>query len=103
MIGPFFLEKIAVVDSMETLDFAALEPVMPWLIAFGAYVLVLIGLAIAGLVLLCLNKRRISFAPAKMELPKGNCFKTVYINAGMLLLAAGCTALIITSLIPLSN
>ena len=36
---------------METLDMAALESIMPWLIGFGAYVLVLIGLAITGLVL----------------------------------------------------
>ena len=101
VIGPFFLEKIAVVDTMETLDFAALEPVMPWLIAFGAYVLVLIGLAITGLVLLCINKRRVSFAPAEMELPKGTRIKTAYVNAGMILLTIGCMALIVASIIPL--
>ena len=101
VIGPFFLEKIAVVDTMETLDFAALEPVMPWLIAFGAYVLVLIGLAITGLVLLCINKRRVSFTLAEMELPKGSRFKTAYVNVGMILLAVGCLALIVASVIPL--
>ena len=101
VIGPFFLEKIAVVDTMETLDFAALEPVMPWLIAFGAYVLVLIGLAITGLVLLCINKRRVSFTLAEMELPKGSRFKTAYVNVGMILLALGCLALIVASVMPL--
>lgn len=101
VIGPFFLEKVAVVDTMETLDFATLEPVMPWLIAFGAYVLVLIGLAITGLVLLCINKRRVSFAPAEMELPKGTRIKTAYVNAGMILLTIGCMALIVASIIPL--
>ena len=101
VIGPFFLEKIAVVDTMETLDFAALEPVMPWLIAFGAYVLVLIGLAITGLVLLCINKRRVSFTLAEMELPKGSRFKTAYVNVGMILLAVGCLALIVASVMPL--
>ena len=101
VIGPFFLEKVAVVDTMEPLDFAALESVMPWLIAFGAYVLVLIGLAITGLVLLCLNKRRVSFAQAEMELPKKSRFKTVYVNVGMILLAVGCMALIVASVIPL--
>lgn len=101
VIGPFFLEKIAVVDTMETLDWTALEPIMPWLIAFGAYVLVLIGLAITGLVLLCINKRRVSFASAEMELPKGTRIKTAYVNAGMILLTIGCVALIIVSIIPM--
>ena len=101
VIGPFFLEKIAVVDKMETLDLSALKPIMPWLIAFGAYVLVLIGLAITGLVLLCSNKRRVSFAPAEMELPKDSRFKTVYMNVGMILLAVGCLVLIVASVIPM--
>ena len=101
VIGPLFLEKIAVLDTMETLDLAALEPIMPWLIGFGAYVVVLIGLAIAGLVLLCINKRRVSFAPSEMELPKGSRFKTAYVNVGMILLALGCLALIVASVMPL--
>jgi len=100
VIGPFFLEKLAVLDTMETLDFVSLEPIMPWLIGFGAYVLVLIGLAIAGLVLLCINKRRVSFAQTEMELPKGTRFKTAYVNAGMILLIIGCMALIIASVMP---
>ncbi len=101
VIGPFFLEKIAVLDTMETLDLAALEPIMPWLIGFGAYVLVLIGFAVTGLVLLCINKRRVTFAPAEMELPKGSRFKTAYVNVGMILLAVGCLALIVASVVPL--
>ena len=95
------LEKIAILDTMETLDLAALEPIMPWLIGFGAYVLVMIGLAVAGLVLLCINKRRVSFAPSEMELPKGSRFKTAYVNVGMILLAVGCLALIVANVIPL--
>ena len=60
-----------------------------------------IGLAIAGLVLLCLNKRKVSFAPAEMELPKGTRIKTAYVNAGMILLTIGCMALIVASVIQL--
>ena len=99
--GPFFLEKIAVLGTMETLDMAALESIMPWLIGFGAYVLVLIGLAITGLVLLCINKRRVSFAPAELDLPKESCFEIVYVNVGMILLLVGCVALILANVIPL--
>ena len=101
VVGPFFLEKIAVLNTMETLDMTALEPIMPWLIGFGAYVLVLVGLAITGLVLLCINKRRVSFATAELELPKESRFKTVYVNVGMILLILGCAALIISNVIML--
>ncbi|MBQ9842607.1 MAG: CPBP family intramembrane metalloprotease [Oscillospiraceae bacterium] len=99
VVGPFFLEKLAVLDTMETMDLAALEPILPWLLGFGAYVLVLVGLAITGLVLLCINKRRVSFDPADLELPKESRFKTVYMNAGMILLVIGCMALIIANVI----
>ena len=99
VVGPFFLEKLAVLDTMETMDLAALEPILPWLLGFGAYVLVLLGLAITGLVLLCINKRRVSFATAELELPKESRFKTVYMNAGMILLVIGCMALIIANVI----
>jgi hypothetical protein len=78
---------------------AALESIMPWLLGFGAYVLVLIGLAITGLVLLCINKRRVSFVPAELELPKESRFRTVYVNVGMILFIIGCTALIIANAI----
>ena len=101
VIGPFFLEKIAVVNTTETPDWTALEPALPWLIAFGAYVLVLIGLAVTGLVLLCINKRRISFAPTELDLPKESRFKTAYMNVGIILLAMSCLALIIVSMIAL--
>ena len=101
VVGPFFLEKLAVLDTMETMDMATLEPILPWLLCFGAYVLVLIGLAIAGLVLLCINKRRVSFTPAELELPKESRFRTVYLNVGMILLVLGCAALIISNVIML--
>ena len=101
VVGPFFLEKLAILDTMETMDMAALEPILPWLLGFGAYVLVLIGLAVTGLVLLCINKRRVSFATAELELPKESRFKTVYMNVGMILLILGCAALIISNMMML--
>lgn len=99
VVAPLFLEKIAVLETMETLEPEALKPVLPWLLGFGAYTLTLIGLAIAGLVLLCINRRRISYAPAELELPKESRFKTVYLNAGMLLFVLGCAAMILLSLL----
>jgi len=99
VIGPLFVEKIAVLDTLETFSMTALKPILPWLISFGVYVLVLIGLAVAGLVLLCINKRQVSFGLAEMELPKRSRTKTVYLNGGMILLIIGCLTLIITNVI----
>lgn len=99
VLAPLFIERIAVLDTMETLDMAALEPVLPWLLGFAVYAFVLIGLAITGLVLLCVNKRKASFAQAELELPKGSRFKTVSMNAGMLLLMIGCAVLILAGMI----
>lgn len=99
VIGPLFLEKLAVLDTIETLDMTALEPVLPWLLGYVAYAFALIGLAITGLVLLCINKRKISYTQAELELPKGSHLKTVYGNAGMLLLIISCAVLILVSTI----
>jgi len=101
VVGPFFLEKLAALDTLETLDMAALAPMLPWLLGFGAYGLTLMGLAVAGLVLLCIHKRKVSFTPAELELPRESRFRTVYGNAGMLLLVLGCAALIIANVISL--
>ena len=99
VVAPLFIEKIAVLDTIETLDMSALEPVLPWLLGFVAYAFVLIGLAITGLVLLCIHKRRISYTQAELELPKGSRFKTVYVNVGMLLLVVSCVAMILANVI----
>ena len=93
VVGPFFLEKISVIYTMETMDLAALEPVLPWMAAFGLYTSALVGTAVAGLVLLCIHKKHISFEPAELELPKETWFKTVYANVGMILLVLTCLAL----------
>lgn len=99
VVGPLFLEKLAGFDMSETMDPAALEQMMPWLLGFAAYGLALFGLAIAGLVLLCVNKRKASYAPAELELPREGRLRTVFGNPGMLLLILGCAALIVLSLL----
>ena len=97
VVAPMFLEKLAVLDTMEVTDMAALEPILPWLVGFGVYVVLLLGLAIAGLVLLCIYQRRTAFAPAEQELPKGTRFRTVYGNPGMILFVLLCLTLIVVS------
>lgn len=99
VLAPFLLEKLAVLDAMQALDEAALMELAPWLLAFLGYAFTLVGLAVAGLVLLCINARKLTFTPAELELPKKQRFRTVWVNAGMLLLLAACLALIVLSLL----
>lgn len=82
-------------ESMETLELSALQPMIPWLVGYAVYALALLGLAVAGLVLLCIKSRQLCFRTAALELPRGSRLKTVCCNPGMLLLIAACAALIV--------
>ena len=93
VIGPFFLEKIGMIYTVETMDLTTLMPILPWLAAFGLYTCALMGTAIVGLVLLCIHGKRVTFEPAELEIPKELQFRTVYLNIGMILLVLACLAL----------
>lgn len=100
VIAPFLLEKITPLLSTESTDLEILMPYLPWLLVYGAYVLALLGISVLGLILLCIYAPRLSFASAVLELPKGARIKTVFLNAGMILLGIGCLALIVFNVIP---
>ncbi len=73
------LENISLADPGAVMELAAsLAPMM--LYGFAMFVL-----TVTGLVLFCVNIRRVTFDPAPLELPKGRRFKTVWLNAGMIL------------------
>ena len=97
VLAPALLSGVdfAALDEMESADPAAWTALLSQLLPFVTYVLGMIGLALAGLVLFCIRVRDVSFAPTELELPKGARFKTVYLNAGMVLLFISCTASII--------
>ena len=101
VLAPALLGGIdfAALDEMQSADPAALTAVFSQLLPFVLYALGMVGLALAGLVLLCVKVRDVGFAPAGMELPRGARFKTVCLNAGMLLLIAGCLALIVLTFV----
>ncbi|MBQ1171067.1 MAG: CPBP family intramembrane metalloprotease [Lachnospiraceae bacterium] len=50
---------------------------------FGVYFLVIIGLVIAGIIILAVNFKNISLQPASDPIEKGQVFKTVALNVGM--------------------
>ncbi|MCC8106310.1 MAG: CPBP family intramembrane metalloprotease [Clostridiales bacterium] len=91
------LSALENLESLETLSFETIEPLLMQLALYGGYVIVLVVSAIVGLVLLCRSWRRVSFAQAELELPKGTKFRTVYGNAGMVVFVLGCAALMAVS------
>lgn len=55
------------------------------LILFMAYAMLLMGFVIAGIVLFFVNKRKIHFTPGEITIEKGERFKTIILNVGMIL------------------
>ena len=93
--GPGLAAKVTTFAELETLDTAA----MVWMVVFVVYLLAIIGLSITGFVLLCINQRKVTYNQAELELPKGSRFKTVYLNAGMLLLVLACLGLVLLNIL----
>lgn len=85
--------------SQGVIDEAAALTMLPALVGFMLYVLVLLGFVIAGLVLICKKASKLVFLPAEEEIPAGQRFKTVYCNAGTILFTLFCIAMSIFNFI----
>ena len=97
VVAPWFLEHLPL--SPEAMaDPEALVAALPWLLGFTLYALFLVGMSLAGLVLLCAKRREITFARSPLELPREVRFRTVWCNAGAILAVVGCLAMIGLSL-----
>ena len=66
------------------------------------YGLLMIGLSIAGIVLLIIHAKKLRFVPAAEEMPKEKSFSTVYVNLGMLLFVLLCLAVFVLQLVDVS-
>jgi len=97
VLAPLLLEKLAVLETVQAPDEAMVMQLLPWLLGFLAYAFCLMGLAVTGLVLLCINIRKLTFARAELELAKNQRIRTVWLNTGMLLLVVFCLVLIVFS------
>ena len=69
----------------------------PGTAALAVYLVLMLGAAVAGLIVLCANAHRVRFAPAPQELPKGKRFTTAYCNVGMILLLLACLGMVALS------
>lgn len=81
-------------------DPAVMIAMLPALIIMMLYMSVLGGLNISGIVMFILNVRRLVFEPATDEIPKGKGFKSVYVNAGIIIFVVFCLAICVLNLLP---
>jgi membrane protease YdiL (CAAX protease family) len=65
---------------------------LPGMLVMLLYALFLIGMSIAGLVLLIIKSKQLIWKEAAAPLPKGSAAKTVYLNVGMVLYVLLCVA-----------
>lgn len=98
VVAPWVLGRAADgagLDLAELGETASLSELFtPGAIGLMVYLVLMLGAAVAGLILLCANAHRVRFAFAPLELPKGRRFDTVYCNLGMLLLLLACLGMV---------
>ena len=99
VFAPWLVEKLAVMETLDPNDLSAIVSVLPWLLGFMGYAMVLFGLSIAGLVLLIVNRHKITFATGPLTLPQKQRFATVWCNVGMVLAVLGCAVMIVMSMV----
>lgn len=56
---------------------------MPKIMTYFIYIILLLGIAITGIVLLIVNAKKIHFQPGEVTIPKGKRFSTTVVNVGM--------------------
>ena len=95
------LEDLDLTDLSDLAQMDVSSAVTPGAIAAGLYSAVMIGCAIAGLVLLIIRSRRLTFRPATLELGKGQRFRTAWLNPGMLLFAVVCLLMVVSTFLTL--
>lgn len=106
VLGPWLLtlydtEAIAGMDPNAPVQelLALYREILPGLLLSGAYVLLLLGLAIAGLVLLLIKCRSLIWKEGSAQLPRGTAARTVYWNLGMVVYMLLCLSAIVLSLL----
>ena len=78
---------------------AQVTAILPGLLAFAAYAMLLVTTALVGLILFIIKVRDLTWKESEQPLPKGSIFRTVYLNPGMLVFIAACLVFIVLALI----
>lgn len=100
-VAPKLLEKanLEVLENIDARDSAALAQHYQQLMPLLIYAFVTFTLSIVGFVLFCKRFRRTEFEPAPQELQRGESFKAVYLNAGMILYIVACLASVVSTFV----
>ncbi len=72
--------------------------ILPGLLVMSGYMMLLLGMFIAGLVLFIIKCRRLVWRESEAQLPRGTALRTVYCNGGMMLYMLLCLVMIVFSL-----
>ncbi len=99
VVAPWLLEKVNMLESIDPNDLSGVMTMLPWLLGFMGYAFLMMGLAVAGLVLLIVNRHKIQFSPAVLELPAKKRLQTVWCNVGMVLMVVLCLSLFAASIL----
>lgn len=86
------LDTEKLMDALTSQDFSQLAAMLPDLMPFIGFTVCTYMIALAGLVLLILNKDKFKLPPAEKPIPKGKRAKTAFLNVGTLLFIAACIA-----------
>lgn len=73
--------------------------ILPGLLVFGLYSMVMFAVVIAGLVLLLVNRKKLLWKEPQTRLPREAASKTVYWNVGMVLYILLCAASTVLALV----
>jgi membrane protease YdiL (CAAX protease family) len=65
---------------------------------FALYAQILLGLTVAGVILLIVKRRRFVCMPGPVTIPKGRMFNALFLNVGFILFFCACLVMIIVSL-----
>ena len=78
---------------------ALLQQILPGLMLMTLYSMLLIGMSIAGLVLIVTKRHQLIWKEAPAQLPEDTAAKTVYLNVGMILYILLCVASFVLALL----
>ena len=65
---------------------------------YALYAQILLGLTVAGIILLIVRRRRFVCMPGPVTIPKGRMFNALFLNVGFILFFCACLVMIVVSL-----
>lgn len=103
VLAPYLVSRMGE-DTLAQLSGGQVDPetmaaLLPQIGGFLLYLFAILGLSIAGLILLIVKLPKLVFRPAAEELPKGQAFPVAYLRPGYLLFVLTCAAVCVFSLI----